>query len=121
MNSKKCLFIFVFVAIIVFIIYPNLKKCYETENWANTENTMKFDVNNDGILKVDKLRCSPECCKFNQWPLPIELQVPQSNFIGSNLSCNNGSTGGGCVCIEPDNNKVLSNHAGNLVNNTCNK
>lgn len=120
MNPKKVLFIFIFVVIIVCVVYPNLKKCYETENWTNTEKEIKFDINNDSILKVDKLRCSRDCCKFNQWPLPIELQVGQSEFIGSNFSCNNGGTSG-CVCIESDNMNTLGNHAGNLVNNSCNK
>jgi hypothetical protein len=98
----------------------------QRENWDNTDNKpeMIFDNNNDGILKVDELKCSTSCCKFNQWPLPLELRPPASNYIGTNFSCNNGGTGataGGCVCIEPKDNDILSNHSGNLINNSCNK
>ena len=121
MNSKMCLYLCIFIVVVVFLLYPNLNKCLETENWANTSKEIKMDVNNDGIVKVDKLRCSVDCCKFNQWPLPLELQVPESNYIGSNFSCNNGSSGGGCVCMEPKIMDTLENHSGNLVNNSCNK
>jgi len=118
-----------FVLLVVGIYYVN--KCNNKETWANTQPDTPpdtppdtLDNNNDGILKLDEQKCSVSCCKFNQWPLPIELRAPKSDYIGSNFSCNNGgpgTTAGGCVCFEPKHNEVLSNHAGNLINNSCNK
>jgi hypothetical protein len=120
MNSThRLLIVIILVAVVVCHIVPYLKKCYNTENWEDTPK-MNLDNNNDGILKVDKLKCSPSCCKFNQWPLPIDLQMPQSDYIGSNFSCNNGQTSGGCVCIDSKDTSTLGNHAGNLINNSCN-
>jgi hypothetical protein len=123
MNSThKLLVVIILVVVVIYYVVPYLKKCYQTEKWGNTDKTeMIFDNNNDGILKLDELKCAPSCCKFNQWPLPLDLQTPKSEFIGSNFSCNNGQTSGGCVCIEPKDINTLDNHSGNLINNSCNK
>jgi len=83
-------------------------------------NEMVYDDNNYDLLKVDQLKCSSDCCKFNQWPLPYDLNTPESNYIGTNFFCNNGNSSG-CVCLTSTDMDVLSNHAGNLINNSCNK
>lgn len=126
MNSThKILVAIILIVLTYYYIVPYLQKCYQTENWGNTDKpTMIFDNNNDGILKLDEMKCSTSCCKFNQWPLPLDLQPPESDYIGSNFSCNNGgpgATAGGCVCIKPKDIATLGNHAGNLINNSCNK
>jgi len=63
---------------------------------------------------IDTNICSQQCCKFTQWPVPFNTTNPNSidlsNYIGSNFSCNNGQSGGGCVCISKDNYNYLSNH-----------
>lgn len=122
MKSTNKLLFFVLLAVVIYCL------CNKTETWANTDKPDVLDDNNEGnemgILKLDESKCSISCCKFNQWPLPIELRPPESKYIGSNFSCNNGgpgTTAGGCVCFEPKDNDVLSNHAGNLINNSCNK
>jgi hypothetical protein len=87
---------------ILFIIF--ILPILEVENFKEGfELKEKFD----NIVKIDQNICSAQCCKFTQWPLPFNTQNPNiddkslENYIGSNLSCNNGQTGGGCVCFTP--------------------
>lgn len=69
--------------------------------------------------------CSKQCCG-TQWPVPINLNKGSKNiskYIGSkyftsNLSCNNGVTDTGCVCLTRDAKKLLSNRG--YVNNIPN-
>lgn len=118
----KLLVAIILVILALYYVIPYLHECYQTENWENTDKTkMIFDNNNDGILKLDELKCSSQCCKFNQWPLPLDMQPQKSDYIGSNFSCNNGQSSGGCVCMESKDAATLENHAGNLINNSCNK
>jgi len=84
----------------------------------NTANKLSFNTatNDDGLLhKIDQKICSNQCCKFTQWPVNFNTSDPNNNidtskYIGSNFSCNNGQTGGGCVCYESGDNNYLTNH-----------
>jgi len=97
------------IGIIFFVFFlPSLDKEY-IKDITNTKE--KFD--NIGLPYLDKNICSPQCCKFTQWPIPFNIKDPNVNtdkYIGSNFMCNNGQTGGGCVCYTKDNNDYLANH-----------
>jgi len=46
---------------------------------------------------LDKKKCSRDCCKHSQWPVPHMKKINNDN-IGTNMMCNHGE-GGGCVCM----------------------
>jgi hypothetical protein len=110
-TDKKLLFILIFICIVFFVfILPMLDNKNMTEQFELQE---QFE--NIGIVKIDQNICSRQCCKFTQWPVPFNTQDPTSsndsgNYIGSNLSCNYGQTGGGCVCYTKSDNDYLANH-----------
>lgn len=99
----------VYIICLVLLIIYLWDNCIEDtntkiESYANVENS-----DSETILKVDTLKCGPECCKFNQWPLPQELQnkTLDDTFIGSNFSCGN-SNKSGCVCIQQKDYNILN-------------
>ena len=119
-NDPKLLFILICICIAFFVfILPMLDNKNMSEKFELQE---QFD--NLNIAKIDKNICSRQCCKFTQWPVPFNTQDPSSgnqdpsssnqdsnssNFIGSNLTCNYGQTGGGCVCYKKSDNDYLAN------------
>jgi len=120
-NNNQLLLILITISIIFFVfILPNLEKQNDQENNELKEqfNNLSFNTatNDDGLLhKIDQKICSNQCCKFTQWPVNFNTNDPNNNldtskYIGSNFSCNNGQTGGGCVCYESGDNNYLSNH-----------
>ena len=80
-------------------------------------NLLSDDTN---IRKIDKNICSKQCCKHTQWPTPFNTTNPDidpkifKNYIGTNFSCNNGPTGGGCLCVNKTDYTYLSNHGVNI-------
>lgn len=114
---------------------PNfIKNNYE--NGVDSNNNY-LPINNDNnillpdSMKMDKQRCSINCCGLNQWtPLmdPNYNSVSQglnydygqwatnipTEFVGSNFSCNNGDKGHGCVCLSKNIINTLATHGGNL-------
>jgi hypothetical protein len=80
-----------------------------------------------GTRKIDLNVCSPQCCKFTQWPLPKALQPTGpiteeqlKNVIPNNFSCGWGN-GNGCPCITTDDFNYLRDHGGNSMNkDKCN-
>lgn len=113
-SDKKLLFILICIGIFFFIfILPML----DNKNIIE-KNELQEQFDNLGIPKLDKNICSRQCCKFTQWPVPFNTQDSTSsnnfsNYIGSNLSCNFGQTGGGCVCYQKSDNDYLANHGQN--------
>jgi hypothetical protein len=123
-NEDIFLFVAIFIGIIFFfIIYP-----YTQTNCENFDESTpifienKSDNKSDNINVIDKSFpridqniCSKQCCKHIQWPVPFNTKNPLvdkeilDNFIGSNLSCNNGENGG-CVCLTKNDFNYLSNH-----------
>ena len=67
------------------------------------------------IRKLDQNICSTQCCKHTQWPVPFNTNDPNvdpnlfKDYIGTNLSCNNGPNGGGCLCVNKKDYDYLSN------------
>ena len=87
-----------------FCVLPMIEKKHlkEVEKMTNTKNALKIIMHD----KIDTNKCSKQCCKHTQWPLPKEIQhtgdlTPEQmkNLVPSNLTCNHGN-GGGCVCLE---------------------
>ena len=76
------------------------------------------DTSNTGINKIDTKRCSTNCCKYTQWPVPFNTggidadnaKMDYSNIVSSNFSCSGSGTGSGCLCVNKDDMNYLSNH-----------
>jgi hypothetical protein len=95
-----CIGIFFF-----FIIMPYLDKQNSNEQIDNFSNL---------IRKIDQNICSPYCCKHTQWPVSFNTTNPKvdpnlfKDYIGTNLSCNGGPDGGGCLCVNKEDYEYLS-------------
>jgi hypothetical protein len=72
----------------------------------------------DGIegRMPDKMRCSPSCCGA-QWPVPHMMDSSQEDadpsLVPSPLTCANGKSGAGCVCISSSAKEFLGNRGNN--------
>lgn len=104
----------IFFAILFFIfLLPKIEK-----NNINERNKLQEDFANINVdvVKIDQNICSKQCCKFNDWPIPFQTVNPNidpailEKYIGSNMSCNNGPDGGGCVCFTKEDSNYLTNH-----------
>ena len=116
-ESKNIILLVILGAIILFtIIIPLFNKmCNKDKLHENLENI-------SGSHKIDLNICSPQCCKFTQWPLPKSLQpkgpltdAQLKNMVPNNLSCGLGD-GNGCPCVSKDDFNYLRDHGGNSVN-----
>lgn len=112
LSNKNTFVVLLFVGIFFFLIFmPLLDKLNNDEQIENFTNLL---INND-TNKLDQNMCSIHCCKHVQWPVPFNTNDPNANpdlfknYIGTNLSCNNGPTGGGCLCVTKENYEYLSN------------
>ena len=112
LSDKNIFIILLCVGIFFFfIIMPYLDKQNSKEQIDNFTNLML----NDNIRKLDQNICSTQCCKHTQWPVPFNTNDPNADpnlfkdYIGTNLSCNNGPTGGGCLCVTKKDYEYLSN------------
>lgn len=133
-NCKVLLYTGICAIIFFLVILPmlddndNKEKTKMKEHMKQVSNMLNpySDFNNpekNEINKFDEKMCSTSCCKHTQW-LPTDMNMEKDknitdNYIGSNLSCNNG-TGGGCVCLKKDDIQMLQNKAGNSIP-LCNK
>lgn len=106
-NNNKVLLLIILGAVVFFVfVLPLIEKCNEKEVKESLANT-------ESIVKVDTNRCSKQCCKFTQWPVPHDVkQEGVDNNVGSNFSCNFGQ-GSGCVCMTKSDVDFLSNRGGN--------
>lgn len=117
-NLNNIIIIFLIVLVVLFIINPNVNEQNKKEKQNNMEKFEQLEdvVTNLEVQKMDTNICSKQCCKFTQWPVPFNTQNPNVNpdllkkFIGTNLSCNYGPDGGGCLCMTKDNFNYLANH-----------
>lgn len=113
LSDKNMFIILLCVGILFFfIIMPyldNLNLKEQVDNFSNL-------LGDDNIRKIDQNVCSPQCCKHTQWPVSFNTVDPNldqekfKDYIGSNFSCNNGPTGGGCLCVNKQDYEYLSNH-----------
>jgi hypothetical protein len=80
----------------------------QTTGYQTPSNYSNIEPTNNNIVKIDENKCSKECCKHTQWPVPHDVTPKAgSEFIGNNMSCNWGE-GSGCVCLKKDDFKFLS-------------
>jgi hypothetical protein len=118
-KSTKIILLVLIGAVILFtIILPFLNSlCTVDMNniYENLENI-------NGGHKIDTFTCSPQCCKFTEWPLPKALRAKGplteeqlKDIVPTNFFCGNGD-GNGCPCISKDDFNYLRDHAGNGVN-----
>ena len=111
-NNNNLLLVLITITIIFFVfVLPNLESRARQEDDELKEEFENLSLNTEH--KIDQKICSRQCCKFTQWPVSFNTNDPNidtSKYIGSNFSCNNGQTGGGCVCYEKEDNTYLSNH-----------
>jgi hypothetical protein len=117
LSDKNTFIILLLVGIFFFfLIMPYLDKLNFQEQTDNFTDLML----NDNIAKIDQNICSTQCCKHIQWPVPFNTNDPNvdpnlfKDYIGTNFSCNNGPTGGGCLCVSKKDYEYLSNHGLNL-------
>ena len=92
------------ILIFVFIILPMFNK---KDKFSN----VKDESEENKLVKIDERKCSMDCCKFTQWPVP-HMQNKENDNIGTNMSCNLGSTSG-CVCMTNNDFDYLSNRGNN--------
>ena len=113
LSDENTFIILVVVGMLFFFI---VMPCLDKQNSKEQIDNFTELLNNNNIRKIDQNLCSKHCCKHTQWPVPFNTTEPNSNpdlfkdYIGSNFSCNNGPTGGGCVCVTKEDYQYLSNH-----------
>ena len=125
-NCKVLFYTVLCVVIFFLFVLPYLEKRQKVEKqkvekWGNmyAPTDVSYDNSKDNsIKKLDQNICSLDCCKHTQW-LPKELNEVKNknldmNYVGSNLTCNNG-TGGGCVCMKKDDIEMLQTKSGNSM------
>jgi hypothetical protein len=113
LNSDNNMYLYIIIVVIVFFVFvlPMIDK-------QNKKEMFEIYESFSDIVKVDANKCSKQCCKFTQWPVPFNTSDPKvdnsefDKYIPSNLNCNNGS-GGGCVCITKDDYQYLSDKGNN--------
>ena len=124
-NLKIIIIIIILILIYIFILNPYLEKQNINEKFQITEEfeNLQNIINNPlKVYQVDKNICSKQCCKFEQWPIPFNTVNPNidkkilNNFIGTNLSCNNGPDGGGCLCMTKDDFNYIANRGQSISN-----
>jgi hypothetical protein len=110
LSDKNTFIILLCVGIFFFFI---IMPCLDKENFTDLLSGDKI------IRKIDQNICSTQCCKHTQWPTPFNTTDPNINsnlfkdYIGTNFSCNNGPTGGGCLCVNKKDYEYLSNRGVN--------
>jgi len=132
-NNNTVLLLIIIGAVIFFLfIMPMVDKDYNNEQTEskvikeikeikeNFYSNINFQNNDDkNLVKIDKEKCSRNCCGITQWPVPSEMvnnSIPQDemkNYIPSNFSCNFGDASG-CVCLTQKDSDYLNNHGNNL-------
>ena len=104
MDDKIFVILILFGLLFYFVFLPYIDEQNDKESRECFDLLSDLSKTND-IKKIDKNICSKQCCKFVQWPVPFNTIDPKINsnelkdYIGSNLTCNGGQSGGGCVCL----------------------
>ena len=116
-NDNQTLVLVILFAVIFFVfILPIIDN-----NKKKEMNELRENLNNiNQLRKLDLNKCSQDCCKHVQWPLPTDIRSKNvdENLIGSNLTCNFGS-GSGCLCVTKDDFNYLASRSANAGTNMC--
>ncbi len=142
-DKSTSTFIIIITIFAVFILYPSFFEAFENTTTTPTSvapttttptvaktsepeaallgqiyaNPFDDSMNKD-VNKIDTKRCSRNCCKQTQWPVPFNTEsvdvdnakIDYSNIVPNNFSCSGGGTGSGCLCVTKDDMNYLSNH-----------
>jgi len=104
MNTSEKDIILVISVIIIFLFFtyilPFIEKQFEKDN-EELKEQMESLNNPENINRFDLKKCSKDCCLHNQWDVPHmkKNKLIEEGYVGSNLMCGNGSTGG-CLCLK---------------------
>ena len=109
-KSKKdnTFLVSIIIAVVFFyVVLPKLEKQHTLEERETMEN---IQANVNGI---DTNKCSRDCCSHTQWQPPhMPPHDSNSQYIGTNLSCNRGE-GSGCLCMTQGDFNNLQARGGN--------
>jgi hypothetical protein len=122
-NNEIILLLILVIVTATHFVIPKCKEWWEknkkTEKLENFEsNVTKDESKNNKLLEngmpsIDSNKCSPECCKQTQWPVPHDNGPKASaEYIGSNLTCTHGA-GSGCLCVSKDDFNYLASRGNN--------
>ena len=106
---------------ICFIFFILILPYFDNLNNSDSRK-LKEDFQNLNFPRLDQNICSKQCCKFTQWELPFNTVDPKikiddlKDYIGTNLSCNGSTSGGGCLCVKKSEYDYLSNRGQNKIN-----
>lgn len=120
-DCNKTLIYIIFGAIVFFVFILPVIDSYNQKEINKLKEKLE---NNTDISKLDKNKCSKQCCKHTQWPTSIgkiEGNINDEelkNYIGTNLSCNFGD-GSGCLCVSKEEFNYLTNRGGNSKSSMC--
>ena len=117
-NKNNVALLLIILGAIVFFMF--VMPAVDNNYYNNIKENFNASVTNNDENKIDKNKCSRDCCGLAQWPVPSEMlsnTIPPDelkNYIPSNFSCSQGNNiGGGCVCLTQKNSDFLNNHGNN--------
>tara|TARA_B100000524_G_scaffold333128_1_gene220768 strand:+ start:1708 stop:2130 length:423 start_codon:yes stop_codon:yes gene_type:complete len=126
-ENKKVVCYAIIIAVIFFVfILPRLERKFAQEQNQIKEKMESLKGGN--ILKLDKNKCSRDCCLHTQWPAPHMPHKKSGKYVGTNFMCN-GGTGGGCLCVTEEDREFLAKRGHNflpcqnkkpIINDICN-
>ena len=120
-NNKVLLYVVIAAIVFFMFVLPKLEECYARDNKIIQEKMASLTApSNNNILKIDKKKCSRDCCLYSQWPVPHMPKKKASKYVGSNLMCN-GGVGGGCVCVTDNDLDYLGQRGENYNYKPCSK
>ncbi len=116
-ENKNCkilwliLILFVCICLVINYLYKN-----RSNEFFDTTLQKQIKKQNPQQRSFNLGVCSKNCCA-TQWQVPIDVteksKIKQgdigSNLIRSNLTCNNGITNSGCVCLTKESKQLLGN------------
>ena len=112
-ENKNVVIYAIIIAVIFFVfILPRLEKKFAQEQNQIREKMESLKGGN--ILKLDRNKCSRDCCLHTQWPAPHMPEKKSDKYVGTNFMCNGGS-GGGCLCVSKDDREYLAKRAHNFL------
>lgn len=121
-NNEVLMYAIVLGAIFFIFILPRIEKKYnqeedEMKKQVVEKMTSLLKAKKDNILKLDRRKCSRDCCLHTQWPAPHMPEKKSDKYIGSNFMCN--GNGGGCLCVSKEDTDYLAERGYN--NRPCHK
>ena len=116
-NNSSLIIITIIGSLFFFVfVLPRLEELFYKEKQNLKEKMETVTNDNKPLTKLDRNKCSRDCCAFTQWPSP-HMPANDSDYVPTNINCNGGQ-GGGCLCVTKDDYNYLSRRAEN--NDYCN-